>query len=97
MRLLCCYPGEPTKGHVMSVLKQCGHHELDDPQTFNNNLKLFKGSITEARKNTKNENDAGGLHIDVYNGNPKDLPKSIYMRHMAMINPLEVYMTYYSY
>ena len=38
--------------------------ELSDPQTFNLNLKLFKGYITETRKKAKVE-DSGRSHIDV--------------------------------
>ena len=86
MKLGCLYPGEPSKGHVVSLLKQCGHDELSDPQTFNLNLKLFKNYITEARKKAKLE-DCGRVHIDVYNGNPKDLPKDIYQKAYAHEGP----------
>ena len=86
MKLGCLYPGEPSKGHVVSLLKQCGHDELSDPQTFNLNLKLVKNYITEARKKAKVD-DSGRVHIDVYNGNPKDLPKDIYQKAYAEEGP----------
>ena len=70
IRLDCMYPNEPTKVHVVSVCKSCGHPELNDPQTFNMNLKLFKGYLTDARKRGKHERDAGSPHIGLYNGNP---------------------------
>ena len=49
MKLGCLYPGEPSKGHVVSLLKQCGHDELSDPQTFNLNLKLHHRSQKEGQ------------------------------------------------
>ena len=86
IKLSCWYPGEPTKGLAVSTLKRC-HPELEDPQSFNSHLKVFKGLLAQARKRAKSEGGQDGSRVDLYNGNPKDLPKSIYMKAYSDDDP----------